>query len=150
MKRLNSLISPIIKGFGMEEAVKLEEIKRDWTQVFRAPLCSHMSPLNLKNGELLVNVDSPIWLQQLTFLKTEIIGNLRPYGVKDMRFRVGRIMHPDKRPGRHEKACREMPPVGGEEVRRIDAAVSVIKDGALKESIRRAMSKSFVAKVKKS
>jgi hypothetical protein len=101
VKRVGNLISPLVAGLGLEEAVRFERIKKEWSDIFREPLSLHTSPCSLKHGELLVTVDSPVWHQQLIFLKGEILKNVSPFGVKDVRFRVGTVrkqkVHPQTR-----------------------------------------------------
>lgn len=142
MKRVDLLISPILKEFGMEEAVSFEGIKRRWADMFPEPLSLHMSPSGLKNGELLITVDSPLWLQQLTFFKTEIIKNLSSYGIRDVRFRVGKVNTTKIRVS--QNAQRKKQSLDCDALQQIEDTVSEIKDIAVKESIRKAMEKSLL------
>lgn len=142
MKRLDLLISPILKEFGMEEAVRFEGIKRGWTDIFREPLSLHMSPSSLKNGELLINVDSSIWLQQLTFLKAEIIKNLSPCGVRDVRFRIGRVNV--KKAGASQNTEKKKHSIDSDALQQIENTVSEIKDSDVRESIKKVMEKSLL------
>lgn len=143
MKRIGDLISPFLKGSGMEEAVKLEIIRRDWRNIFREPLSLHMSPAGLKNGELLINVDSPVWLQQLTLLKKDILKKVDTFGVISIRFRHGRVNAVNRN-------LKERPPVkatlGRDELIQIETVVSGVKDDSLRESIRQAMAKALARK----
>lgn len=141
VKKLGSLISPFIREFGLEEAIRFGAIKREWGNIFSEPLSVHMSPARLKNGELLVNVDSPLWLQQLTFLKAQVIVKLSPFGVKELRFMLGRVT-----PVQREKiqSFRTKPrPLKSEAVQQIEDTIAGAEDVALKESIRKAMEKAL-------
>ncbi|MDP3260906.1 MAG: DUF721 domain-containing protein, partial [Thermodesulfovibrionales bacterium] len=69
MKRADSLLAPLIKNLKLEDAVKLGRIKTGWADIFEKPVSLHMFPAMLKEGELLINVDSPMWMQQLSFYK---------------------------------------------------------------------------------
>ena len=91
MKRINSLCIPLIRNLGIEEGVRFAEIRKDWFSLFSKPLVSHMSPCALSNGELLLNVDSPGWLQELHYYKNDILKKMSSYGVKTVRFRMGRV-----------------------------------------------------------
>ncbi len=51
----------------------------------------HMSPSLLARGELLLTVDSPVWLQELNFFRGDILRKLSSYGVSAIRFRIGRV-----------------------------------------------------------
>lgn len=147
MKKLDSLLPPLLKGLGIEEAVRFEEIKRDWTSLFREPLSLHMSPSRLQNGELLVYVDSTVWLHQISFYKADILRNLTPFSVKDVRFRLGRV--DSKRP-RSNRLQQKRYALDSDELRQIEEAVSGLIEGPLKESVKRAMEKALSAKKNKS
>jgi len=149
VKRVGALISPFLKGLGLEEAVRLERIKKEWAAIFREPLSLHMFPSSLKNGDLLIAVDSPVWLQQLSLFKAELMKNLRPFEVKEIRFRLGHIRKTS------ERKTDEPPPqkklsLGRDALREIDNTVAEVKDIELREGVRRAMEKSLSAKNTKS
>ncbi|MCL5024424.1 MAG: DUF721 domain-containing protein [Nitrospirae bacterium] len=146
MKRLAPLISPLLRGLGIEEAVRLEAMKKEWRELFPEPLSLHMFPSVLKDGELLINVDSPVWLQQLTLLKSEISKKLIGLGVKDVRFKRGRTC-PEKRPPSEARHSRRIS-LDADAVRLIEETVSEIKDAPTRESARRAMERSFAGKVR--
>lgn len=143
MNRLGKLISPFLKQSGIEEAVRLERIKEEWLDIFNEPLSSHMYPFSLKDGELLINIDSPVWLQQVSFYKDDIAGKLSPFEVKGVRFRLGRIAS-----GNNARTTKPVQSSGKsistEAARDIEDAVSGIKDQELRESIRKVMEKSFL------
>ncbi len=144
MKRVDTLISPLLKGLGLEEAVRFERIKKEWATIFREPLSLHMFPSSLKNGELLIAVDSPVWLQQLSLFKAEIMKNLRPFEVKEVRFRIGRVEAGKKEA--EETPQPGKPSLGRDALREIDNTVAEVKDIGLRENVRRAMEKSFSKK----
>ncbi len=144
VKKIGSLIAPLVREIGIEEAVRFGEIKKKWKELFKEPLSLHMYPSRLSNGELLINVDSPLWLQQLTFLKTQIIKNLTSFQVKDIRFRIGKVTGPQTR------ETGNLPPertaLKSDALRQIEDTVEGMEDGVIKESIRRAMEKSLTTK----
>jgi DNA replication initiation complex subunit (GINS family) len=100
-----------------------------------------MFPAILKEGELLLHVESPAWMQQLTYYKKEIIRKLSSYAVTDVRFRLGRITKKKQKP-LAEKPMRTLSP---EEVSFAASVVADIRNEALKDSIRRAIEKSLAA-----
>jgi hypothetical protein len=147
VKRLGGLLPPLLKGLGIEEGVRFEGIKRDWTSIFREPLSLHMCPSRLQNGELLIHVDSTVWLHQISFYKEEILRNLAPFGVKDVRFRLGRV--DSKRP-RSPRLQQKHYALDSAALRQIEEAVSGMEEGPVKESVKRAMEKALSAKKNKS
>lgn len=144
MKRIGNLISPLVAGLGLEEAMRFEQIRNEWPDIFREPLSLHMSPCSLKHGELLITVDSPAWHQQLIFLKSEILKNVSPYGVKEVRFRVGTVR--TKAKSAPQNPQQKKIPLDRHSLQQIEETVSALEDGPLKESIRKTMEKSLSAK----
>lgn len=139
MFRTDSLLAPILKNLGIEESVRLAQIKNNWHDIFSKPLSAHMFPSKLSEAELLINVDSPIWMQQLSFYKKEILGKLNAYGVKNVRFRIGKVLQKKQtvRPGQKNTA------LSGEETIFMSEVLSGISDENLKASVKKALEKSL-------
>lgn len=143
MKKTSSVLGPIIKRLGIEDGVRLIRIQNDWHSIFDRPLSVHMSPSRLSEGELLLNVDSPIWIQQLTYHKNEILGKLTGYGVKSIRFRVGRIARRENKfvetgasvDQRHQK-------LSGEDETFISGLISQLTDSDIRDAVKRAAEKA--------
>ncbi|MDA8077798.1 MAG: DUF721 domain-containing protein [Nitrospiraceae bacterium] len=91
MEKTDSLLAPVLKRLGIEDGVRLARIKASWESLFDQPLSLHMSPSRFAEGELLINVDSPLWMQQLTFCSREILKKLALFGVREVRFRIGSV-----------------------------------------------------------
>ncbi len=98
-----------------------------------------MSPASLREGELLINVDSPVWLQQLNFYKDTIIKKLNGFGIKTVRFKMGRVL-PEKR---EEQAIPKIRRLTADEHSYIDGTISPVPDQELRDNIKKAMEKSM-------
>lgn len=142
MNRIDEIISPFLKGLGVEEAVRLEGIKKEWSNFFGEPLSLHMHPLSLKNGELMINVDSPVWLQQISFFKTEIINKLTAFDVIEVRFRLGKAK-PSRKTFVHQDSQTYNAQPDKKALQYIDDTVSEIKDAELRDCVRKSMEKAF-------
>ena len=141
MKRADSLLASVIKDLGIADGVKFAEIKRDWNALFDQPLSFHMSPSMFSNSELLIFVDSPAWLQELSFFREDIRRKLESYGVKSIRFRLGRVATNTKKGVRNQKTgVKQLTNVEYEIVKEM---VSKIDDeglrGAMKNTIEKAI-----------
>jgi predicted nucleic acid-binding Zn ribbon protein len=121
VERAASVLSPLLKRLGVDEAVRLQQIRNDWQALFGKPLLSHMSPSRLFGGDLLLSVDSPAWMQQLGFCKKEILQKLSGYGVRDLKFRIGRVSTKNRQ------------------------KVSDVSDDLLRETIRKTIEKSLLS-----
>jgi len=138
LEKADSLLAPLLRNLGIEEGVRLAQIKNNWHKIFEKSISLHASPSKLSEGKLLLNVDSPIWIHQLTFCKVAIIDKLVKYGVKEVSFRMGKIQQ------RKQHQDIEGPPeLSSEDSVLIAELVSGVIDRELKESIRGAVEKSF-------
>ena len=141
MKRAETVLGPMLKQLGIENGVRLERIRNDWTDIFEKSISPHMFPATLHEGELLLHVESPAWMQQLTYYKKEIIQKLSSYAVTDVRFRLGRI----KKKRQKQQAEKPMRTLSSEEASFAASVVADIRDEELKDSIRKAIEKSLIA-----
>lgn len=144
MNRADSLLGPFIKDLGIENAVRLDEIKRNWNTLFREPLSFHMSPAVFSGVELLISVDSPVWLQELNFYKEDIMKKLNSYGVGAVRFRLGRVPASGRSIARSE--CPRVKQLKAEEHSYIEETISGIGDNELRGRVKKAMVKSLSQK----
>ena len=141
MKKAETVLGPMLKQLGIENGVRLEQIRNDWSEIFEKSIAPHMSPAALKEGELLLHVESPAWMQQLTYYKKDIIRKLASYAVTDVRFRLGRITKKIRR----QEAEKPMRALSEEEVLFAASVVADIRNEELKNSIRKAIEKSLRA-----
>ncbi|MBI5846453.1 MAG: DUF721 domain-containing protein [Nitrospirae bacterium] len=141
MKKAETVLGPMLKQLGIENGVRLERLRNDWSDIFEISISSHMFPATLTEGELLLHVESPAWMQQLTYYKKEIIRKLSSYAVTDVRFSLGRITQ--KKP--KQAAERPMRPLSPDEISFAASVVADIRNEALKDSIRKAIEKSLAA-----
>lgn len=141
MFRVDLILNRFIEDNGIQEGIRLSEIKKNWNNLFAKPLSLHMFPFVLSEGNLIINVDSNVWLQELNFYKDEIIKKLHPYGVKNVRFRLGKILK--QRSGFKSRNIKNysLPP---EELSYINETLSFVSDSELRDKIRSAMIKSIV------
>lgn len=139
MERTASVLSPLLKKLGIEEGTRLVCLQKDWDTILDKTLTMHMSPSKLTEGELLLNVDSPVWIQQLTYLKNELIKKLGAYGVKSVRFRLGKI-YKTKENTAGKKKPREL---SGEDMELINSLISEITDNEIKKAAKSAIEKSL-------
>ena len=144
MRKVGSLCAPFIRELGIQDAVKLAAVRRDWDAIFRQPLSSHMSPCALSHGEILLNVDSPVWLQELQYHKKEILGKMRPYGITSMRFKIGRVSSTISRDKRHKGS--RFKTLTAEEISLVEDTVSQIDDEELRATLQKAMKRSLSAR----
>lgn len=91
-----------------------------------------------------MNVDSPVWLQELNFFKEEIIKKLGSYGVREVRFRLGRIPRANENTAAKDKKSREKHLKDGE-LEFIENTVSQVNDEALRVTVKLALEKAITS-----
>jgi len=95
MHSLKESLQKTLKKLGVEKEIKERRIVQIWNEIRQGELIEHTQAKSFKNGLLFVNVSSPVWSQQLLFLKGEIIKqiNQKVGGryLKDIRFQCGSI-----------------------------------------------------------
>jgi hypothetical protein len=144
VKQVASLLNSLFRNLGIEDRVRIGFLQKEWRSVFNEPLSLHTYPADIKDGELLVNVDSPAWLGQLKFFKADMIQKLQAYNVKEIRFRQGRVFH-----GKGQEAEGKTDPrqkdkeIPDSDLQWIDQTVSAITDADLKEDIKKTIEKAL-------
>ena len=141
MKKAGAVLDPLLKNLGLESSVRLARIRQDWYKIFDGQITPHLFPFSFTDRELLLHVSSPIWMQQFSCYKQEIIRKLDPYGVQNIRFRLGRI--PQINQVSPATKARELTP---ENKSFIAELLSDIGDEALKTTIKKAVEKSLTSK----
>nr|CRH08041.1 Conserved protein of unknown function. Zn-ribbon-containing, possibly RNA-binding protein and truncated derivatives [Candidatus Magnetococcus massalia] len=116
-----------------------------WHQAVTPHIARHTEPVRLSRGVLTVRVDSPTWIQELTFLKPELLERLNRIlpkdKVKDIRFQHGRL----KRSTREIESPRNpLPPATPQEREKIRAIVAEVPDEAVRESLYRMLLKHTI------
>ena len=104
--------------------------------MFSGPMALHSQPVSLQGKRLTVAVDSPAWLQQLTYIKPQLLKRLSHYGISDITIRVGRLSldnqaEPEKRSPDREPA--------EQEIRLLEQHLKDIHDPELYEAVKGAM-----------
>lgn len=142
MKRIDDLLIPLVKDLGIKNNITLTEIKKKWCGLFKEPLSSHMSPYKLSEEEILLNVDSPVWLHELNYFKKDIIKTLSSYGIREVRFRLGRVSTKTKSEVYRKKPVYKA--LTSKELSYIEKTISQLNDGKLRETVKSAMEKALI------
>jgi hypothetical protein len=144
MKRADTLLTPFLKSSGIQDGVKLAAMRAQWHHLFSKPLSYHILPFRFSQGELILNVDSHVWLQELNFLKRDIVKKLSPYGVRTVRLRIGKTQSKTgnrlRNGGVKSTTYRELTST---ELSYIEATVSSLPDEQLRRTVRTILEKAI-------
>lgn len=107
LQPLRSVLMNLCGEIGLAERMRLETLRLRWHEILGEPLSRHTYPVMIDKGSLIVNVDSPIWLQELKFAQAAFLEKLSGFSVATVRFRHGRTQW-NPPPG-HERTFTEKP-----------------------------------------
>ncbi|GFO60898.1 hypothetical protein GMST_32230 [Geomonas silvestris] len=130
MKRpaaLSDLLRAFLSGTPAEKRLYEGRIWLVWDQAVGERIASHAQPSAYREGTLTVTVDSAPWMQQLTYLKKELIAKvndeLGQEMVREIYMKAGRIAPPaQKKP--HVPKRRELSDVEATEITEQTASIS--------------------------
>jgi hypothetical protein len=144
---IGPVLDVMFRDLGISERIRLSNLQRRWNDIFSGPLAGHTAPVDLREGMLIVAVDSPAWLQHLKFMKKDILEKLKDPAVKDIKLRHGSIHQKTET----SKSILDLEaPVFRKltagETESINDAVTEIEDDELKDIVRKALEKSVTRK----
>ncbi|MBF0309522.1 MAG: DUF721 domain-containing protein [Magnetococcales bacterium] len=120
---------------------------RDWRRCVGSRVASHTEPVRLDRHALTVRVDSPAWMNQLTFLKGEILQALQVHlpalDIRELRFQQGSLQfaQPETTP-----VSRPLPPPTPEEQAQAEEILSGVSNPELHATLKRLICKHLARK----
>lgn len=145
--KLSATIDKILKSRGMQSRLQEYRISGQWVRAVGPAIARHAQPLTLRGDRLMLVVDSPAWMQQLSLMKPEIIGKLNnTLGVQTVReitLKLGEIASPPMQLPAGEGAA---PEITAAERERIELYLHDIADGQVREAMRRIIEKDLLRK----
>lgn len=146
--RVGNLLTAAVPA--LAERMLEEAIRREWAQTAGPEAARRSRPGALRQGTVEVSVDNSPWLQELTLRSAAIVAALRKRhgsAVTGVRFALGGRGDADASVG-PARARAEAPRrrLTLEEARLVDAAAGQVPDPVLASSIKRLLTKDFLAR----
>ena len=98
LERLGAVLSQSLKRLDLTPRLDEYGVWPIWNDVVGKTIANNAQPVKIRNGTLFVKVSSPVWMQQLQFMKDMIAEKLnqrlKSDAVKTIFFMVGRIDAP--------------------------------------------------------
>lgn len=93
---IGDVLKTVLKRLGLGQKVRVARIAQDWERIVGSKIAKHCTPVSVRGKILVVNVDSSVWLAELTqFFKDKMLDQIHSEaggaGIKDIRFRIGEI-----------------------------------------------------------
>ena len=95
METLGAVLDHSLKRFDLSQRLDDYGVWPIWNEVVGKTIARNAQPEKIRNGTLFVKVTSPVWMQQLQFMKEMIVDKinlrLKSAAVKNLFFMVGHI-----------------------------------------------------------
>jgi hypothetical protein len=104
---LDSVLREVAHELKFEDKLEQAMLYRLWTETVGEQIARNAGPVLVRGGVLHVNVSSPVWVQELQFLRSMLLekinARLSDEKISDIRFKVGPVAssgsrHDDDRP----------------------------------------------------
>ncbi len=93
--RLGSVIKNVLKNYRLESDEELTQIWSLWEKVVGPVIAENAQPAAFKGNILILHVNSSTWIQQLRFLKKDLIAKINDALGKEMvseiKFKIGSL-----------------------------------------------------------
>jgi len=90
LKRLGEFLPRVFDRIGVSERLAQQKAVFLWKKVVGRDISKQTEPNRIEQGILFVSVSNPVWMNELVFLKSEIIRKLNELigqkAVKDIKF----------------------------------------------------------------
>ncbi|MEW6008284.1 MAG: DUF721 domain-containing protein [Candidatus Omnitrophota bacterium] len=86
-------IQNIIKRINLGQHNTTKKILDKWKNLVGNSCAKHSEPVQLRNGILIINVDSSAWMYMLRLKKAQVLDKLKKIDneLRDIRLRIGKI-----------------------------------------------------------
>jgi predicted nucleic acid-binding Zn ribbon protein len=90
----SQLVPQVMKKLGLEQRLQQSQVFFLWSEIVGSDIARHAQPISLRNGLLVVTVNHPIWLQELSrfhkvLMLQKVQGRIGKTAVRDICFRIG-------------------------------------------------------------
>ena len=132
---LSDVLSALFHDLKIEGRMAYGAIYKIWMTAVGEQIARNAYPAAFRGGILFVNVVSSVWMQELSFLKENILEKLnrelKGAKLKDIRFKIGPV------PQTGDVFCEPLPSLNAEEVESIRRETASIADPELRETFQR-------------
>ncbi len=147
IEKFSRTLGRILKARGMQGRLQEYRIFSDWDRTVGPAIARHARPASLRGNRLLLVVDSPAWMQQLSLMKPELRDKLNAglgrESVREITLRLGEITAPEiQKPLDAGQGVALTP----EEQEKIEQYIRDISDGETRDMLRRVIEKDIRSK----
>lgn len=147
--KLSVTLGKLLRSRGLESSLSEYRIQGQWEKAVGAGIARHAQPQTVQGKKLVLVVDSPAWMQQLSLLKPELIEKLNKAlgreAVSSITLKLGEVSSRSRKTEEAAPARAELDP---KERAEIEASLRELRDPDIKEIMRRLIEKDVSSRKK--
>ena len=90
-KAIKDLLSDYLKGTNFKEINEVINLNKTWNKIVGKTISKNTEITSIKNGKIIIKTSNPIWRNELTFQKEDLINRLKKeepeINIKEIEFR---------------------------------------------------------------
>jgi len=93
MDNIKDIVRQVVQNLSSNNLESHSKLERIWQNILERSQLKHTILVGMKEGKLLVNVDSPAWLFEMKIKKRKILERLQSEipEIKNIYFRIGKV-----------------------------------------------------------
>lgn len=95
LTHISNILDKALKGYRPKPDMEMTRIWDNWSKSVGNEVAKNAKPAAFKDGILIVNVSSSVWIQHLKFLENNIISNINQLVkkelVKKIKFKIAKL-----------------------------------------------------------
>ena len=76
-KLIKDLLSDYFKGSGFKKINETIKLNKSWNKIVGKTISKNTEIVNIKNGKITIKTSNPIWRNELTFQKEDLLNRLK-------------------------------------------------------------------------
>ena len=135
---VRSVLEETIRALGIDAPIKNYSLFNAWKEIVGETIALQTQPRSLRTQILFVDVSHSTWIQQLQFLKPQLLEKLNAFlgeqPIRDIRFKLGKISPPSPLSSPSSVLSRELLDKGT--LDRMEELLGKIEDKEMREDLR--------------
>jgi len=93
MEQIKDIVSEVIAAMAAGRPTVQNKIRKIWGKAFDPKTLKHTAIVGLQKGKLIVHVDSPAWLFQMSLKKRDVLEKLKAEipELSHIHFKIGKV-----------------------------------------------------------
>ncbi len=148
LQRIDDILEKTLRKYHIPLKTEDRRLRDPWVQAVGPRIAAQTKPDCIKKAVLFVKVANSVWMQQLHFMKQDILEKFnhqhQTEPVKDIFFAIGEIAAPAAVKTDQVYNADDMPALKARDKKMIEKSLSAIADEELRDILKRAMTKEVI------